>query len=92
MTTLTFNADTGALRSLNLPTGEHTGNTVFTWLVGLHQAWVFGLPYRIFLCVLGIVIAMLSCTGVYIWGKKRSWRKLSESRSRLIEAEGPNAA
>jgi len=77
MTTLTFNADTGDLRSLNLPTGEHTGNTVFTWLVGLHQAWVFGLPYRIFLCVLGIVIAMLSYTGVYIWWRKRQGRILA---------------
>lgn len=73
-TTITFNADTGALRSLNLPTGEHTGNSVFTWLVGLHQAWVFGLPYRIFLSVLGLAIATLSYTGVYIWWKKRQGR------------------
>jgi len=76
-TTLTFNADTGALRSLNLPTGEHTGNTVFTWLVGLHQAWVFGLPYSIFLCVLGLAIATLSSTGVYIWWTKWQGRGLA---------------
>jgi len=87
-TTLTFNADTGALRSLNLPTGEHTGNTVFTWLVGLHQAWVFGLPYRIFLCVLGLAIATLSCTGVYIWWTKRQGRGLA-ARKRASFTQTP---
>lgn len=76
-TTITFDADTGALRSLNIPTGEHTGNTILTWLTGLHQAWVFGLPYRIFLCALGLVIAMLSYTGVYIWWRKRQERILA---------------
>ena len=38
------------------------------------MADVFGLPYRIFVCVLGLVITMLSVTGVYIWWKKRCAR------------------
>ena len=42
-----------------------------TWLIELHMANLFGLPYRIFVCVLGLVIVMLSVTGVYIWWKKR---------------------
>lgn len=32
---------------------------------------VFGLPYRIFVCILGLVITTLSVTGVYIWWRKR---------------------
>ncbi len=42
------------------------------WLFALHEANLFGLPYRIFVCLLGLVIVMLSVTGVYIWWKK--WR------------------
>jgi uncharacterized iron-regulated membrane protein len=84
-TTLNFNADTGALISLHIPTGEYAGNTVEDWLLGLHMVWVFGLPYRIFVCVLGLVIALLSYTGIYIWWKKRKGRKLAASRGRFAE-------
>lgn len=70
-----FDGDTGALRFLDLPTGQYSGNTVTSWLFALHMADVFGLPYRIFVCVLGLLITMLSVTGVYIWWRKRSARK-----------------
>lgn len=46
-------------------------------------AEVFGLPYRIFVCGLGIAIAMLSVTGVYIWWKKRRLRRNAVSRLKL---------
>ena len=93
-TTLTFDADTGALRSLHIPTGEHTGNTVSLWLASLHEAWVFGLPYRIFVCVLGIVMAVLSYTGVYIWWRKSQGRSLAARKKRasftkdVVQIEG----
>ena len=74
LTQIAFDGDTGALISLDLPTGEHSGNTVTYWLRALHMADVFGLPYRIFVCVLGLIITMLSVTGVYIWWKKRKAR------------------
>ena len=75
LTYITFDGDTGALISVELPTGEHSGNTVTYWLRALHMADFLGLPYRIFVCVLGLVITMLSATGVYIWWKKRKARK-----------------
>jgi ABC-type multidrug transport system permease subunit len=37
------------------------------------------LAYRIFVCALGLVIAMLSVTGVYIWWKKRRAQKFSKA-------------
>jgi uncharacterized iron-regulated membrane protein len=80
-TSVYFDAYTGALSSLSPPSGAHAGNTLTTWLMELHMANVFGLPYRIFVCVLGLVIAMLSVTGVYIWWKKRSAR-VTRSRER----------
>ena len=74
LTMINFDADTGELISFEAPTGEHSGNTVTNWLRALHMANVFGLPYRIFVCVLGLIITMLSVTGVYIWWKKRCAR------------------
>ena len=80
-TAVYFDADTGAFWSLSLPTGQHSGDTMGAWLSALHMADVFGLPYRIFVCVLGLVITMLSVTGVYIWWKKRKARIRANSRS-----------
>ncbi|MEI8208607.1 MAG: PepSY-associated TM helix domain-containing protein [Methylococcales bacterium] len=37
----------------------------------LHMERMFGLPMKIFVCVMGLVITLLSVTGVYIWLKKR---------------------
>ncbi len=73
-TAILFDAYTGELRTVSLPTGQRSGNTLTTWLIELHMANVFGLPYRIFVCGLGLVITMLSVTGVYIWWKKRRAR------------------
>jgi len=66
-----FNADTGKFVTLFLPSGEKTGDTVTGWLASLHMASIWGLPYRILVCAMGLVVAMLSITGVYLWLKKR---------------------
>jgi uncharacterized iron-regulated membrane protein len=73
-----FDANTGKFKQLLLPCGQHNGSTVTNWLQTLHEANVFGLPYRIFVSFLGLAIATLSITGVYIWLKKRNARYLSE--------------
>jgi uncharacterized iron-regulated membrane protein len=73
-TSLMFDGNTGALLRLSLPTGEHAGNTVESWLYALHMARVFGRPYQVFVCALGFLVALLSITGVYIWWQKRRAR------------------
>ncbi len=73
-----FDADTGALKLFMLPSGQYAGNTLTNWLYALHMANVFGLPYRIFVCLLGLAIALLSVTGVIIW-----WRKRRAARHQL---------
>ena len=75
-----FDADTGALKVALFPSGQYTGNTISNWLYALHMANVFGLPYRILVCVMGLVVTMLSGTGVYIWWKKRRSRLVAASR------------
>ncbi len=74
--TVFFDADTGALHATMQNSTGHTGNTVTNWLRGLHMIVdpMNYLVYRIFVVVVGLVIALLSVTGVYIWWKKRKGR------------------
>ncbi len=69
-----FDADTGQLVHLKLPTGQHARTTFETWLFGLHMGVVLGLPWRIAVSAVGLVIVILSVTGVLIWMRKRSAR------------------
>jgi uncharacterized iron-regulated membrane protein len=73
-TSIAFDAVSGDLRDVTIPTGFRTGNTFTAWLAELHMADVFGLPYKTFVCLLGLSITTLSVTGVYIWWKKRAAR------------------
>ncbi|MGH8613910.1 MAG: PepSY-associated TM helix domain-containing protein [Gammaproteobacteria bacterium] len=74
-TWLEFDDQSGRLLQVSLPTGQHSGMTVTSWLYALHMAPVFGMPYRIFVCALGLAITMLSVTGIVIWLRKRRTRK-----------------
>ena len=76
-----FDAYSGELVNVSLPTGAQSGITVTTWLMQLHMAHVFGRPYQLFVCLLGLAITVLSATGVLIWWKKRHARN-----SRLLRA------
>lgn len=82
VTQVFFDADSGELKLLLLPTGQYSGNTVTTWLFALHKAAVFGLPYRIFVSLIGLAIVLLSVTGIVIWLKKR--------RALLLKHSAPN--
>ncbi|HVN17117.1 MAG TPA: PepSY-associated TM helix domain-containing protein, partial [Dongiaceae bacterium] len=75
--------NTGALRQVFLPSGQHSGNTVSTWLWGLHYGDIRDfLPYRIMVALFGLILTMLSITGVYIWWKKRAvQRRAAEQRN-----------
>lgn len=69
-----FDANTGLLKHTRIPTGRYAGDTINNWLMGLHMAQVWGLPFRIFMCFVGILVAALSITGAYIWWNKRRAR------------------
>ena len=73
-TSVVFDGDTGELRELSRPTGERLGNTIESWLYALHMARIFGRIYQVLVCFTGLVVAMLSVTGVYIWLRKRGAR------------------
>lgn len=54
---------------------EHTyvapGNAVLRWLAMLHFGHLWGMPFRLFVFTMGLVVTLLSVTGVVIWWKKR---------------------
>ncbi len=79
-TSLTFDGDSGSFVALVEPDLEKSGDKFDAWMVALHRADVFGLPYRIFVCALGLVIVMLSVTGICIWRMKRRARMLVASQ------------
>jgi len=85
---VTFDADTGALRDTKWPGSApvFAGDTITAWLIRLHMAKIFGLPMKIFVCVMGFVVTALSVTGVVIWLKKRSARKFQARREALRNA------
>lgn len=82
-TKLTFDAGTGEIKNLWLPTGAASGDTLSTWLTSLHLAAVGGgvarLPMKLFICAMGLAVVMLSGTGLVIWWKKRQGRRRAAS-------------
>jgi uncharacterized iron-regulated membrane protein len=76
---------------------EGTAADVFMQLqFPLHSGRIAGLPGRILLSVMGLVVAMLSLTGIVIWFKKRQARLASTWRVRQLardqKKEGATAA
>ena len=79
-TQLIFDADTGELLRVWLPTGAASGDTLRTWLTSLHMAALWGTPFRIFMSGIGLVVALLGITGVLIWARKRRARNAGRAR------------
>lgn len=87
-TRMYIDGTSGEILALYLPTGETAGDTLTNWLRTLHMAGVWGLPFRIFVSISGVLVAMLSITGLVIWWRKRSARRrtigaLSTTKNRI---------
>lgn len=41
----------------------------------LHSGYLLGIPGRMLIALSGLVVAMLSVTGVYVWWRKRGARR-----------------
>ena len=67
-----IDGDTGELRRVFLPRPKRVGNTFTNLIIGLHFADYKGWQsYRFLEFVVGLLIAMLSVTGIVIWWNKR---------------------
>jgi uncharacterized iron-regulated membrane protein len=69
-----FSARTGDLLKSVLPRQETTGNALHAWLEAFHLAAIGGLPYKVAVAFVGLLVTCLSVTGTLIWMKKRTAR------------------
>lgn len=53
----------------------------------LHSGCILGLPGRILVSIMGLLVAMLSLTGIVIWLKKRAARQAAEATRSLALRE-----
>jgi uncharacterized iron-regulated membrane protein len=82
---LYFDGEDGRLIGGQVP-GQGTSGDLFIQLqFPLHSGQIAGLPGRIVIFITGIVVAMLSVTGVVIWLKKRRSRQVRGAYSPLNE-------
>lgn len=91
-TSVSIDATTGALIGVEIPTGDNAGNTFTTWIKALHQAVAFGFPYRIAVCAVGMLVVLLTITGVLVWWRKRTARLISAARGANRQGAGFEAA
>jgi uncharacterized iron-regulated membrane protein len=72
---LFFDGKDGTSVGANVPGEGSAGDIFMQAQFPLHSGRIVGLPGRIFVSVMGLLVAMLSVTGVIIWQKKRWARK-----------------
>ncbi len=72
---LYFDGQTGQLTAANVPGEGSAGDIFLQAQYPLHSGRIVGLPGRIFISLMGVVVAMLSATGIVIWMRKRSFRR-----------------
>jgi uncharacterized iron-regulated membrane protein len=85
LSNLYLSAEDGRLISSNQP-WHGTAADVFAQLqLPLHGGRILGLPGRIMMSLMGMVVVMLSVTGIVIWWRKRRSRVLAAGR----EAQEP---
>ncbi|MBB5606130.1 MULTISPECIES: PepSY domain-containing protein [unclassified Janthinobacterium] len=71
LTTVIFDAASGKLVTTWLPTGTASGDTFRSWISALHMASMWGWPFKLFICAMGVAVTGLSLTGVLVWRRKR---------------------
>ncbi len=86
---LYFDGATGAPTGEALPSVGTAGDVFLQLQFPIHSGRILGLPGRILIAVLGVVVAGLSVTGVVIWWMKRAARvsrarKAAGARSGLM--------
>jgi uncharacterized iron-regulated membrane protein len=77
---LYYDGKTGAPAGSMLPGRGSAGDLFMQLQFPLHSGRILGVPGRIFITLLALIVASLSVTGVVIWAKKRKQRVLGEAR------------
>lgn len=76
---LYYDSNHASLVGRRIPWQGGAGDLIVQAQFPLHSGRILGLPGRILISLMGLVVAMLSVTGVYLWWKKRKARKVSHA-------------
>jgi uncharacterized iron-regulated membrane protein len=77
---LYFDSRTGAPAGHDVPGTGSAGDIFLQSMFPLHSGRIIGLPGRVLMSFMGVVIATLSVTGVLIWARKRRSRAYATGR------------
>jgi len=88
--TVIFDGRTGELQRSEFASGENAGITFTNFVSAIHTRTIGGTAIQIVVGIMGIIIAMLSITGTYIWWKKRRVRRLAAARQRPAGGQATN--
>lgn len=87
---LYIDAANGELISASIPGTGSLGDLFLQAQFPLHSGRILGMPGRILMSVTGVLVAMLSITGIIIWWRKR--RSVLLSRTRRYQAVRPGVS
>lgn len=81
---LYFDSRSGAFIGDNVPGTGSAGDIVMQSLFPLHSGRIIGIPGRVLMSLMGVVIATLCVTGVLIWARKRRARVRSLDQAAVV--------
>ncbi|MET0343008.1 MAG: PepSY-associated TM helix domain-containing protein [Polyangiales bacterium] len=85
---LYFDGKTGEPAGTLIPGEGSFGDLFMQAQFPIHSGRIFGVPGRVIISFLGLVVAMLSVTGIVIWAKKRRARVLQTKRAESVRFAG----
>lgn len=91
---LYIDGTSGELAGAELPGSGSAGDLFMQVQFPLHSGRILGVAGRVLITLLGLVVSMLSVTGVVIWARKRKVRvlaKAQEKRAEVTPAAGVSA-
>lgn len=74
VTSVTLDPRTGTVLAIQSPAQRHPGDTFLGWLSAFHFGVFGGRPVQIVWALMGLAIAALGPSGVWIWWRKRTLR------------------
>lgn len=84
---IVFDDHTGEVIHTLIPGTGSAGDTFMEAQFPLHSGQIIGLPGRILISATGLVVAVLSITGILVWAKKRKGAYVRQ-RARLRDGAG----
>jgi uncharacterized iron-regulated membrane protein len=82
--TLYYDNEGGALLGEYLPWSGTAADLFVQAQFPLHSGRILGIPGRILISLMGLVVAALSVTGVIIWARKRDARMQRSAREQIV--------